>query len=226
MLRTDCISLVYDQIEQVYAVRDASLQIARGNFVALVGPSGSGKSSLLYLLSALRTPTQGTIWFEELNLTSLPPRELARLRSRHFGFVFQYHFLSPYLTGLENVLMGPFRITRARISRAHDLLHTLGIAQCATRLPHQMSGGQRQRVAVARALLPAPQIVFADEPTASVDRTTSRLVMDVLRQESETLVICTHDLEMVADADRWLVIRDGHVCEERPPNQIRTGNTA
>jgi putative ABC transport system ATP-binding protein len=236
----------------VEAVAGVSLEVPKGIFAGLIGPSGSGKSSLLYLMSGLRRPTSGQVVMAGHPLHELPEPELARLRRQHFGFVFQQSFLIGYLTALENVLVAalPARSTRhearsakrdrgraaSRLTsipasrfvlraarsehceeerRARELMVRVGLEGMEDRFPHQLSGGERQRVAVARALVASPSIIFADEPTASLDRATGRQVIELLaaQRESGSLVVVTHDPDMLASADRLWRMRDGQLAE-------------
>lgn len=205
----------------VDAVKGINLEVAKGEFLAIIGPSGSGKSSLLYLLSALRRPTQGEVLFRGTPFSSLGHGERSRLRYEKFGFVFQQHFLINYLTAVENValMVPPLRDTTAagRRKRALDLLQTVGFdGRTANSFPHQLSVGQRQRVAVARALANSPEVVFADEPTASLDRANARAVMDLLsgNRSNASLIVVTHDREILKGANRIVEIRDGGMLRE------------
>jgi len=210
------ISLVYRSGRaEVSAVRGVSLEIGAGEFCAVMGPSGNGKSSLLYLLSGLKLPTAGSISYRGRDYRQLGARGLAELRRRHFGFIFQQHFLINYLTALENVLVAlPPGDGRAGRRRAGELLERLGLGHCLHRFPHQLSGGERQRVAVARALVTRPEVVFADEPTASLDRASAAEVVRALeeyRGDGGTVVLVTHDPAVVKGADRVLTMVDGQL---------------
>lgn len=213
--------------EVVRAVRGVSLTVGEGEFCAVMGPSGNGKSSLLYLLSGLRLPTAGTVRYRGRDYRQLGPRGLADLRRRHFGFVFQQHFLIGYLTALENVLVAlPPGDGRAGRRRAAELLERLGLGPYRDRFPHQLSGGERQRVAVARALAGSPAVVFADEPTASLDRASAGEVVRALhefRRQGGTVVLVTHDPEVARGADRVVVMRDGEL--QAPPLDTPGGAT-
>lgn len=209
------VSLTYRSGEQVVrAVTGVSLEVPARGFTGIIGPSGSGKSSLLYLMSGLRRPTSGTVLFWGDPLEALSDEARAALRRRHFGFVFQQSFLVPYLTALENVLVAAASTPEAG-QRALELLEAVELAGAAHRLPHQLSGGERQRVAVARALVNEPEVVFADEPTAALDRVTGRQVIEELaaRRQRGALVVVTHDPEMLAAADQVWTLRDGRLVE-------------
>jgi putative ABC transport system ATP-binding protein len=198
-----------------HAVDTVSLSVEKGSFVGLIGPSGSGKSSLMYLLSGLKRPTRGTVAFEGQDYRQISTPGLMRLRRQHYGFVFQQHFLINYLTALENVMVGAVRRNHEVVAYAQELLRRVGLADKLRQRPYQLSIGERQRVAVARALVHRPAIVFADEPTASLDQATGRQVINLLvdyrRRAGGSVVVVTHDPAMLTDADRVLQMRDGRL---------------
>ena len=168
MIELRAASLVYeDHGKEVFAVREVSISVAEGEFVGILGPSGSGKSSLLYLLSGLKDPTHGQVLVDGRDLGGLTEVERAHMRLKEFGFLFQYPYLIGYLNALENVLVAtPDRDSR---DEALELLGELGLGEKAHRYPHELSGGERQRVCVARSLVGGRRAVFADEPTASLE---------------------------------------------------------
>jgi putative ABC transport system ATP-binding protein len=214
-LTLQAVSLAYRSGDQVVeAVTGVSLEVPERGFVGIIGPSGSGKSSLLYLMSGLRLPTNGSVRFRDQPLEALTDEARAALRWRSFGFVFQQSFLIHYLTVLENILVATVP-TPVTTCRALELLDAVGLSGAAHRLPHQLSGGERQRVAVARALVNEPEIVFADEPTAALDHATGHQVIAQLaaHRHRGTLVVVTHDPEMLAAADRVWTLRDGRLSE-------------
>jgi putative ABC transport system ATP-binding protein len=179
------------------------------------GPSGSGKSSLLYLLSGLKTPTAGTVAYRGRAYTEMSDRERSAIRRTRFGFVFQQPYLLGYLTVLENLLVGASD-ARAAEPRARELLHALGLSEKAHRYPAALSGGERQRVCVARALLMEPEVIFADEPTASLDRQTGQQVLELLVQHrgEGAVVLVTHDPLMLRYCDTVYTLRDGQIQVE------------
>jgi len=198
------------------ALQDVSLEIGRGEFVAIQGPSGSGKSTLLNMIGALDHPDSGFLNVAGEDLSQ--PRDFSRFRARVVGFVFQLHNLIPTLTALENVLMPMFELTlpkRTARERAENLLHQVGLDGKSYRLPTELSGGERQRVAVARALANNPQIVLADEPTGNLDSKSAEQVLLLLthinRQRGVTLILVTHDEVIAKRADRVIQIQDGRI---------------
>jgi putative ABC transport system ATP-binding protein len=205
-------ALVYnDHGRQVFAVQSANLQVKPGEFLGILGPSGSGKSSLLYLLSGLKTPTSGEIRYGGQSLQSMSDEARSALRLKEFGFVFQQPYLLGYLSAIENVMLAsPGQRLR---DEARSLLAELGMAEKSHRQPHELSGGERQRVCVARALLGKPKVIFADEPTASLDHKNGAGVVQLLnRLRGEgSLVMVTHDPTMLEEATRIVKLVDGQV---------------
>lgn len=211
------ISLIYRNGEgATYAVNGVSVTVPPGEFLGIVGPSGSGKSSLLYLLSGLKRASEGTIRFDKRDYQALGPGGLVALRRECFGFIFQQHFLINYLTVLENVLVGARERDAGALARATDLLAELGLGALLKRFPWQLSIGQRQRVAITRALINNPAVVFADEPTASLDQATGFQVVELLARYrgKGSIVFVTHDPEMLSEADRVIRMRDGKIVQE------------
>lgn len=213
MIRATNASLVYlDHGREIYACREVELSIEPNEFVGILGPSGSGKSSLLYLLSGLKIPTSGNIYYEDKELSTLNDEDRSNLRLREFGFLFQQPFLLGYLTALENVLVSS--TSEHMREKARYLLDQLGLGEKTHRFPHELSGGERQRVCVARSLLGNPKVVFADEPTAALDHKNGLHVVEMLNQHREggALVMVTHDETMLSKADRVLRIVEGQVA--------------
>ncbi|MCB0825293.1 MAG: ABC transporter ATP-binding protein [Armatimonadetes bacterium] len=208
-------SLVYDDHGRpVYACREIDINVQPGEFLGILGPSGSGKSSLLYLMSGLKIPTEGRIEYEGSDLSKMSDAERANIRLKEFGFVFQHPFLVGYLTAFENILLAfPHEDKR---EEATHLLEQLGLQEHGHRLPHELSGGQRQRVCVARALLGSPRYLFADEPTAALDHTNGLAVMNAMNTNrgSGGLIVVTHDPAMLEGADRIIRITDGQIENE------------
>ena len=202
---------------RVDILKGIELDIPRGQFAAVMGPSGSGKSTLLGLLAGLDTPTAGQIFLDGQEISGLKEDELALVRGRKIGFVFQSYHLIPTLTAEENVLL-PMELAgngSGGAKRAGELLERVGLAARRDHYPVQLSGGEQQRVALARAFMMRPPILMADEPTGNLDSENGRLVLDLLlalnRQEGTTLVLVTHDQELAAHADRRILLRDGRI---------------
>jgi len=174
---------------------------------------GSGKSSLIYLLSGLRKPTSGDILFDGINLPIQKDNQLVDIRKKRFAFIFQMHFLLPYLTTVENVLTAKNSYTNDDKARASELLSKLGLENHINKKTYQMSGGERQRVAIARALFNEPDIIFADEPTASLDRKTAMDILNILKdhKKDSTLVMATHDTSILSGNERILKVADGEI---------------
>ncbi|HSR30226.1 MAG TPA: ATP-binding cassette domain-containing protein, partial [Anaerolineae bacterium] len=197
------------------AVNDISMAVQDHQFIGILGPSGSGKSSLLYLLSGLRKATVGEIYLDGRAYRKMSERERVALRRSEFGFVFQQHFLINYLTVLENVMVAAPVQDKAHAAQAQALLADLGMGDKLHRFPYELSGGERQRVAVARAMIHRPRIIFADEPTGLLDRHTGLQVMALLRgyRDQGSLVAVTHNPEILAEADLVLSLRDGRIAD-------------
>jgi putative ABC transport system ATP-binding protein len=219
MLTLDAVTKVYQAGRRtVEAVRGVTLQVAAGEFVAIMGPSGSGKSTLLHLLGALDTPTTGRVLFHGQDLQSMSDRQRSLLRRERVGFVFQAFNLLPTLTAAENVAL-PLLLGRARRSaaakRAEAALDRVGLSGRAGHFPDELSGGEMQRVAIARALVTEPEAVLCDEPTGNLDSANSREVLGLLRGLPEdarrAVVIVTHDQAAAAVGDRLVRIRDGRI---------------
>jgi len=205
---------------KVMALRGVDLAIARGEFVAIMGPSGCGKSTLLNLLAGLDRPTAGEVRLDGERIDRLSETDLARLRRRHIGFVFQFFNLMPTLSAVENVELPLLLVGRRRRDArrsANELLRELGIGDKHAAAPVQLSGGQQQRVALARALANTPDIVLGDEPTGNLDSAASREVLGLLRgarDRGQTVLLATHDARVAAAADRVITLRDGLVSDE------------
>ncbi len=208
----------------VRAVDGVSFAIERGDSVAIIGPSGCGKSSLLNILGCLDRPTHGSYLLEGRDVASLGEDELARVRNRHIGFVFQTFTLLPRMSARENVeLPLLYAGTRSTRERAEEALERVGLADRAHHTPNELSGGQRQRVAIARALVTRPSILLCDEPTGALDSRTGREVLELLRElndEGTTLLVVTHDLAVARVLGRAIALRDGHVVADGPPAAV------
>jgi putative ABC transport system ATP-binding protein len=221
LVRVEGVTKEYQLGEQtVVALHDITLSFDEGVFLAIAGPSGSGKTTLLNIIGCIDNPTQGKIFIDDREVTGRSPDELADLRARSTGFIFQTFNLFPVLNAAENVeyplLQLPEISPTERRKRVAHFLSVVGLEKYANHKPNQLSGGQRQRVAIARALAIKPRIVLADEPTANLDRTTGEnilgLMKDINRHFGTTFVFSTHDRRIMAMADRLIRIEDGRVA--------------
>mgnify|MGYP001546797711 FL=1 len=202
-----------------HVLKDISFEVEKGEFVAIMGKSGSGKSTLLYLLSTMDTDYEGSICMNGSTITGLKPDQLARYRNEHIGFVFQFHYLLPEFTVLDNVMLPALKLKKkSKEEIEHEairLLNLLDIKDQAPKVASKISGGQQQRVALARALINSPDIVMGDEPTGNLDSQNSQIVFDILRElardEGQTIIAVTHDDEFAAKCDRIIELEDGEL---------------
>jgi putative ABC transport system ATP-binding protein len=203
--------------ETVHALRGVDLSIGRNEYVAIMGPSGSGKSTLMNLIGCLDTPTGGEYWLNGVEVSRMGDDELARVRNREIGFVFQTFNLLPRASALHNVelpLIYAGLASKERRRRAHHALERVGLADRVHHKPNELSGGQRQRVAIARALVNEPSILLADEPTGNLDSHTSAEIMEVFAElvaQGQTIVMVTHEHDIAAHARRVVTLHDGRV---------------
>jgi putative ABC transport system ATP-binding protein len=223
--------------EEIRALDDVSLDIEAGEFISIIGPSGSGKSTLMQIVGCLDTPSKGTILLDGTMIQDASPRQLAAIRNRKIGFVFQFFNLLPKLTVLQNVELPMVYggvSGRERRERAFQALQLVDLANRSKHRPSQLSGGQQQRVAIARALVNDPKIIFADEPTGNLDSHTGELILQLFRKlsiEGRTIILVTHDPEIAAITPRRIEIRDGKIADKvdetlaglnRPPRTVTT----
>jgi len=230
LVRVENVSKEYHLGEQrVEALKNVTLSIEQGVFMSVAGPSGSGKSTLLNLIGCIDTPTSGRILIDGQNVSDRTPDQLADLRARTIGFIFQTFNLLPVLSAAENVeyplLQFPELSKAERIERVIHFLNIVRLRKYALHRPNQLSGGQRQRVAIARALATEPKIVLADEPTANLDHRTGEAILDLMksinREFGTTFIFSTHDKKVMAKADRLVRIEDGQIglLGIRSPNE-------
>jgi putative ABC transport system ATP-binding protein len=205
--------------EEIRALDDVSLDIDEGELISIIGPSGSGKSTLMHILGCLDSPSKGTIQLDGVMIEKASPRQLAAIRNRKIGFVFQFFNLLPKLTVLQNVELPMIYSgisAKERRERAMASLQSVDLANRARHRPSQLSGGQQQRAAIARALVNSPKIVFADEPTGNLDSHTGEAILSLFRRlstEGRTIVLVTHDPEIAAVTPRRIEIRDGKIAQ-------------
>jgi lipoprotein-releasing system ATP-binding protein len=211
-----------DKPQALTVLKDVSLEVARSESLAIVGPSGSGKSTLLHIMGTLDRPTSGSVALDGQDYSALSEQQLAAVRNRQIGFVFQAHYLLPQCTVLENLLVPTLACPEAAArdgagQRAERLLKRVGLGERTGHRPGELSGGERQRVAVVRALINQPQLLLADEPTGSLDHTSAQqlgqLLLDLNREEGVTLIIVTHALELARRMSRVLELKDGRLVQ-------------
>lgn len=212
--------------ETVHALRGVSLHINKNEYVALMGPSGSGKSTLMNMLGCLDTPTSGSYWLNGQNVSTLVDDELAAIRNKEIGFVFQTFNLIPRLSSLENValpLVYAGMKKSDRLDKAYEVLASVGLGDRVGHKPNELSGGQRQRVAVARALVNDPSIILADEPTGNLDSKTSIEIMGLFEQihnQGNTVILVTHEPDIAEYAHRLIRLKDGKLETDTLNNNI------
>lgn len=222
VIKTDELAKVYEMgAEQVHALRGVNVQIRKGEYVAIMGPSGSGKSTLMNLIGCLDSPTSGRYWLAGRLVSDLDDDELAYIRNKEIGFVFQTFNLLPRATALHNVelpLIYNGTPAEERLERAKKALERVDLADRMNHKPNELSGGQRQRVAVARALVNSPSIVLADEPTGNLDSKTGDEIMslfETLHSQGNTIILVTHENDIAQHAHRIVYIRDGQVASDQ-----------
>lgn len=221
IVKTEKLSKWYGEGEtKVDALDRVDLTIGKGEFVSVVGHSGSGKSTLLHLIGAVDRPSEGKVYIDGQDMYASSEKNLAVLRRRKIGFIFQFYNLLPVLTAEENIAL-PLLMDGQKIDRPYleELMDILGLKNRRHHLPSQLSGGQQQRVSIGRALITRPSIVLADEPTGNLDSKNSRDIMDLLKYTSrkfdQTLMLVTHDRELACEADRVLTVEDGRISGDR-----------
>jgi lipoprotein-releasing system ATP-binding protein len=219
ILQTVELNKFYRKPVEFHALKDIALEIYENEFIAIVGTSGSGKSTLLYVLSTMDTDYSGQIYFSGQLLKNKSRQELARLRNEHIGFVFQFHYLLPEFTVLENVTLPALKLNRLSKQQAEKeaihILESLDLKPIINKKANQLSGGQQQRVAIARALINKPKIIMGDEPTGNLDSRNTALVYQIFRQLNQqygqTFLLVTHDNHLANQADRIITLSDGRI---------------
>ena len=210
------ITMIYDmeKTEKVYALGGFDLSLPDKGLIGIIGPSGSGKSTLMYCLSTLKKPTDGKILYNGKEITRLKDSEREILRRNEFGFVFQRHFLVPYMSALDNVTVAATKHEKETIEKAKGLLKGFGLGgKEISKRPSKLSGGQRQRAAIARAMINEPKVLFADEPTAALDHENAFAVMEILKEyaKNNLVLVITHDPSILKDADSVIEMWDGNI---------------
>ena len=220
ILRVEHLSKIYGQGEnEVRALDDVSFSVSKGQFVAIIGPSGSGKSTLLHILGGVDRPTAGKVYLEDQDVFAQNEDQLAIFRRRQVGLIYQFYNLIPVLNVTENITL-PVLMDGRKVNpdRLEELLTTLDLKGREKHLPNQLSGGQQQRVSIGRALMNAPAVVLADEPTGNLDSKNSREIVELLklsnRQYGQTLIVITHDENIALQADRIITIEDGKITRD------------
>ena len=218
MFQVKDLSMIYDMNtdSKTYALKEIDLTLPDKGLIGIIGPSGSGKSTLMYCLSTLKEPTEGSIIYNGIEITAVSGKERERLRRTEFGFIFQKHYLVPYMSALDNVMVAATGSKNEVQEKASALLAELGLSEKEfAKKPARLSGGQCQRTAIARAMINDPKVVFADEPTASLDHENAFNVMRILKKYSEKrlVMVITHDKSILTDADLVLEIWDGELSK-------------
>lgn len=220
ILRIEHLSKIYGKGDtEVRALDDVSFTVPKGQFVAIIGPSGSGKSTLLHILGGVDTPTDGHVYVDGTDITTLDETALAIFRRRQIGLIYQFYNLIPILTVEENMTL-PLLLDDKKVDRAHfdSLVQVLGLQHRLGHLPSELSGGQQQRVSIGRALMNNPAILLADEPTGNLDSKNSKEIVELLRSLNkslnQTVIIITHDERIALDADRVIAVEDGKIVKD------------
>jgi lipoprotein-releasing system ATP-binding protein len=227
VLKTHKITKYFYEPEKFKVLKDIDLIVNRGEFLSLVGKSGCGKSTLMYVLSTMDTDYQGELEIAGSRLTGKDQNELSAFRNAHIGFVFQFHYLLPEFTVLQNIMIPALKLgklTKEEIeARAYEKLSMLGMKDHATKVSSKLSGGQQQRVAIARALINDPDIIMGDEPTGNLDSYNSQLVFDIFRElttkYNQTIIAVTHDDEFAQNSDRIVEMSDGMIIGSKTPKK-------
>lgn len=226
ILKIENLTKVYGSGEnEVRALDGVSFSVEKGEFLAIIGPSGSGKSTLLHILGGVDRPTSGKVWLDGQDVYAQNEEQLAIFRRRQVGLIYQFYNLIPVLNVVENMTL-PVLLDGRKVNeeRLNELVETLGLSGRKNNLPNQLSGGQQQRVSIGRALMNAPAVVLADEPTGNLDSRNSQEIVELLRQSNvkykQTLIVITHDESIALQADRIVAIEDGRIVRDE---RIRGG---
>ena len=227
LLKIEHLTKVYgDGENQVRALDGLSFSVEKGEFLAIIGPSGSGKSTLLHILGGVDRPTGGKVWLDGQDIYAQNEDQLAIFRRRQVGLIYQFYNLIPVLNVVENITL-PVLMDGRKVNedRLNELLDTLGLNERKNNLPNQLSGGQQQRVSIGRALMNAPAVVLADEPTGNLDTKNSQEIVELLRNSNlkyhQTLIVITHDESIALQADRIIAIEDGRITRDARIREVR-----
>lgn len=228
MFEINDISMIYDMDteEKMYALDGFNLKLPDTGLVGVIGPSGSGKSTLMYCMSTLKSPTEGSIIYNDRELTTLSNKDRENLRRNEFGFIFQKHYLVPYMNAMDNVTVAGTGNVKDIKKKAAEYLKTLGLREREfKKKPAKLSGGQCQRVAIARAMINDPKVIFADEPTASLDHENAFNVMKILKKYSKDrlVIVVTHDRSILSDVDMTVEMWDGKLSQVTTANAKEEG---
>lgn len=218
ILEADCINKFFNEPSDFHVLKNISLSVNKGEFVSIIGKSGSGKSTMMYVLATMDTDYTGNIIINNITVTGLTQNELARFRNKHIGFIFQSHYLLPEFTVLENVMIPALKLNQKSVKEiekdTREKLMQMQMEEFGNHLASKLSGGQQQRVAVARALINNPDIIMADEPTGNLDSINSSIILDIFRNlanNGHTIIAITHDKDFAAKSDRQILITDGMI---------------
>jgi lipoprotein-releasing system ATP-binding protein len=220
-LKANNIAKFFHEPDEFQALKDVSFEVKKGEFLSLTGKSGSGKSTLLYILSTMDTDYKGELTINGEKLTGKSLNELAAFRNSHIGFVFQFHYLLPEFSVLDNIMLPALKLnkkSREEIQEdAYNNLKLLGLPEQALKMASKLSGGQQQRVAIARALINSPSIIMGDEPTGNLDSKNTNIVFDIFkelsRERGQTIITVTHDEDFARNCDRVIELSDGHLVK-------------
>lgn len=220
LLRVENITKIYGKdMSEVKALNNVSFSVEKGEFIAIIGQSGSGKSTLMHIIGGVDQPTSGSIFLNDIDITKLNEKKLAKYRRKYVGLIYQFYNLIPILNVRENILL-PIALDHNKADNQYFeiLTETLGIQDRLLHLPNELSGGQQQRVAIARALIAKPALLLADEPTGNLDSKTSDDILKLLKVANkklgQTVIVITHDLELATHADRIITIKDGQIVSD------------
>lgn len=228
ILKIENLTKIYNKGEnEVKAIDDISFSVEKGEFLAIIGPSGSGKSTLLHIIGGVDRPTSGKVWMNGQDVYAQNEDQLAIFRRRQVGLIYQFYNLIPVLNVVENMTL-PILMDGSKVNqdRLNELLQTLNLQDRQKHLPNQLSGGQQQRVSIGRALMSAPAVVLADEPTGNLDSKNSQEIVELLKYSNkkydQTLIVITHDESIALQADRVIEISDGHIIRDEHIREARS----